>query len=164
MDALRYAVRARWALATTLLQRGRAREALAELNVAAEPIPRLLAFEPEDEAARRLDRIVLTARAQALAMSGDLEEGVRLLRAQIASREALHRSAPDVADYARAYAISLAMLGDLYVDNGRNREACPVYAQSRALFEGLAAREVLSQQDRASALRMVLERQAQACS
>ncbi len=163
MNALRYAVRARWALATTLLQRGRAREALAELNIAAEPIPRLLAFEPSDEAARRLDRIVLTARAQALAMSGNLPEGVRLLRAQIASREALHRASPDVADYARAYAISLAMLADLYADNASNREACPLYAQSRTLFEDLAARGALSEQDRASALRMVLERQAQVC-
>jgi serine/threonine-protein kinase len=163
MSALRYAVRARWALATTLLQRGRAREALAELNVAAEPIPRLLAFEPADEASRRLDRIVLTARAQALAMSGNLEEGVRLLRTQIASREALHRGSPQVADYARAYAISLAMLADLYADNRRSREACPLYAQSRALFENLASRGVLSEQDRASALRMVLERQAQTC-
>jgi len=163
MSALRYAVRARWALATTLLQRGRAREALAELNVAAEPIPRLLAFEPADEASRRLDRIVLTARAQALAMSGNLEEGVRLLRTQIASREALHRGSPQVADYARAYAISLAMLADLYADNRRSHEACPLYAQSRALFENLASRGVLSEQDRASALRMVLERQAQTC-
>lgn len=163
MSALRYAVRARWALATTLLQRGRAREALAELNVAAEPIPRLLAFEPADEASRRLDRIVLTARAQALAMSGNLEEGVRLLRTQIASREALHRGSPQVADYARAYAISLAMLADLYADNRRSRDACPLYAQSRALFENLASRGVLSEQDRASALRMVLERQAQTC-
>lgn len=163
MSALRYAVRARWALATTLLQRGKAREALAELNIAAEPIPRLLAFEPADEASRRLDRIVLTARAQALAMSGNLEEGVRLLRTQIASREALHRASPAVADYARAYAISLAMLGDLYADNARNQEACPVYAQSRALFEALAERGALSGQDRTSALRMVLERQAQAC-
>ena len=163
MSALRYAVRARWALATTLLQRGRAREALAELNVAAEPIPRLLAFEPADEASRRLDRIVLTARAQVLAMSGNLEEGVRLLRTQIASREALHRGSPQVADYARAYAISLAMLADLYAANRRSREACPLYAQSRALFENLASRGVLSEQDRASALRMVLERQAQTC-
>lgn len=163
MNALRYAVRARWALATTLLQAARPREALAELNIAAQPIPRLLAFEPADEAARRLDRIVLTARAQALAMSGALEEGVGLMRTQIASREALHRASPQVADYARAYAISLAMLADLYADNSRNREACPLYAQARALFEDLAARGVLSEQDRANALRMVMERQAQAC-
>ena len=164
MNALRYAVRARWALGTTLLQAGRPREALAELNIAAQPIAGLLAFEPADEAARRLDRIVLTARAQALAMSGALEEGVRLMRAQVLSRQALHRASPQVADYARAYAISLAMLADLNADNGRGAEACPLYAQSRALFEDLAARGVLSEQDRANSLRMVLERQSQACS
>ncbi len=163
MNALRYAVRARWALGTTLLQAGRPREALAELNVAAAPIPRILAFEPADEAARRLDRIVLTARAQALAMSGALEEGVRLLRTQIAARRTLYESAPQVAYNARAYAISLTMLADLYADNARYAEACPYYAQSRSLFENLAARGVLSEQDRANSMRMVLERQAQVC-
>lgn len=163
MNALRYAVRARWALGTTLLQAGRPREALAELNVAAEPIPRILAFEPADEAARRLDRIVLTARAQALAMSGALEEGVRLMRTQIAARQALYEGAPQVAYNARAYAISLTMLADLYADNTRYAEACPYYARARSLFEGLDARGVLSEQDRANSMRMVLERQAQVC-
>lgn len=163
MNAQRYAVRARWALATTLLQRGRPREALAELNIAAAPIPDLLAFEPADEAARRLDRYVLTARAQALAMSGELEEGVRLLRTQISARRALHQREPQVADYERGYAISLAMLADLYADNGRVAEACPIYAQSRGLLEGLDRRGLLSAQDRGNALRMIVERQA-ACA
>ncbi len=163
MNAQRYAVRARWALATTLLQRGRPREALAELNIAAAPIPDLLAFEPADEAARRLDRYVLTARAQALAMSGELEEGVRLLRTQISARRALHQREPQVADYERGYAISLAMLADLYADNGGVAEACPIYAQSRGLLEGLDRRGLLSAQDRGNALRMIVERQA-ACA
>lgn len=163
MNAQRYAVRARWALATTLLQRGRPREALAELNIAAAPIPDLLAFESADEAARRLDRYVLTARAQALAMSGELEEGVRLLRTQISARRALHQREPQVADYERGYAISLAMLADLYADNGRVAEACPIYAQSRGLLEGLDRRGLLSAQDRGNALRMIVERQA-ACT
>ena len=162
MNAQRYAVRARWALATTLLQRGRPREALAELNVAAAPLPGILAFEPADEAARRLDRYVLTARAQALAMSGELAEGVRLLQTQIAARRALHQREPEVADYARGYAISLAMLGDLYADNRRVAESCPLYAEARQMLEALDARGLLSAQDRDNALRMIVERQTTA--
>lgn len=163
MEALRYSVRARWALATTLLQRNRPREALTELNAAAERAPELLAFEPADDATRRMDRIVLAARAQALAMSGNLGEGVRLLRAQVETREALYRQSPQVGDYARSYAITLAMLADLYADHSRAREACPLYAEARGVFSDLETRGLLSEQDRSSAVRMISERQTTHC-
>ena len=150
-------------MATTLLQRNRPREALTELNAAAARVPELLAFEPADDAARRMDRIVLAARAQALAMSGNLAEGVRLLRAQIQTREALYRQSPQVGDYARSYAITLAMLADLYADHDRAREACPLYEEARGVFGDLEARGLLSEQDRSSAVRMISERQTTHC-
>jgi serine/threonine-protein kinase len=163
MEAFRNAIRARWALGTTLLARGRAISALAELDEAARQTPVLIAFEPDDEAAQRLQRAVLAARAQSLALAGRFAEGVRLLRAQTLERGALYRASQGEAASTRAYAISLAMLADLYADNDRAGQACPLYADARELWQALHARDQLSPQDRDSALRMVAERLERHC-
>lgn len=163
MEALRNAIRARWALGTTLLARERFADALTQLEEAARMMPALLAFEPADQGAHRLHRIVLTAHAQTLASSGRLEEGLSLLRAQVAERAAWHRAAPHEAERARGYAVSLAMLADLYADNGRAQQACARYAQADALFASLDARGQLSPQDRQNAWRMIRERQSRHC-
>lgn len=161
---LRGVIRARWALATAMLQQDRPNDALRELDIAAAEIPRLLRFEPADEAAQRSERIVLTARAQALAMSGRFEEGVAIVRRQVEARGRLYQANPQVSDNARGYAISLAMLADLYADHAREAQACPLYAQSRALMDALAQAGRLSEQDRNNALRMVVERQQRHCA
>jgi|CXWL01.1.fsa_nt_gi serine/threonine-protein kinase len=163
MEALRNAVRARWALGTTLLQRERHREGLAILDIAASQIPTLLSFEPADEGAQRLERIVLTARAQALAMNGRFVEGERLLRSNVQGRRALYRAAPDQAERARAYAISLAMLADLFADRRQGARACPLYDEAAGVFGELERRGQLARLDRESAVRMINERRADTC-
>ncbi|MBL8542249.1 MAG: serine/threonine protein kinase [Hyphomonadaceae bacterium] len=164
MEALRNAIRAQWALGTTLLARDRGRAGLAALEGAARRLPELLRHEPDDEASHRLYRVVLTARAQGLAMTGRFGEGVALLRAQVAEREALYRSAPGEAARARAYAISLAMLGDLHADNGLERASCPYYSRAEALFRTLERAGQLTPQDRGSALSMIIDRRSRHCS
>lgn len=164
MLVLRGVIRARWALATAMLQQNRPDDALRELDIAAAEIPRLLSFEPADEAAQRSERIVLTAQAQALAMSGRFEAGVAVIRRQVEARARLYQENPQVSDNARGYAITLAMLADLYADHAREAEACPLYTQSRALMDALAQGGRLSEQDRNNALRMVMERQQRHCT
>jgi eukaryotic-like serine/threonine-protein kinase len=163
MEGLRNAVRARWALGTTLLQRERHREGLAELDHAASQVPALLSFEPADEGAQRLERVVLTARAQALALNGRFVEGARLLRANVERRRELYRAAPEQAEHARAYAISLAMLADLFADRRQGVRACPLYAEAAAVFGELERRGQLARLDRETALHMINERRAGTC-
>lgn len=163
MLGLRIAIEARWALGATLLGINRPRDALAELDAAAAMVPTLLDFQPDDEGARRTHKIVLAARAQALAMSGRFPEGVALLREQLKfATDQAQRPGSQPSDQ-RSLAVTLAMLGDLYADNKRNKEACAIYAQADDIFKQLAARNQVSQLDRDSAIRMIHERQATHC-
>lgn len=160
----RMAIEAHWALGTTLAGlKGRVKDGLAELDRAAELLPGLLAFQPDDEGAVRTQRIVLAARAQLLAMAGRFSEGVALLRREVDVR-AREAAAPDARpELVRAHAVTLAMLADLYADNGAAREACPLYAQVEGVFAGLEKRGLLSQLDRDQALKMARERRTEVC-
>ena len=159
----RMAIEAHWALGTVLLSTNRPKEALASFDRAAVLVPELLRYQPDDDGAARTERIVLTARAQALAMSGRFDEGVALLREQVERREALYHEKGQEAEFARSYAIGLNMLGDLYADNNRVRDACPLYLQSEQVFMDLEKRNALTQLDRDNALKMARERLAKHC-
>lgn len=163
MLGLRIAIEARWGLGATLLGMNRAKAALVELDAASVMVPALLEFQPDDEGARRTQKIVLAARAQALAMSGRFKEGVALLRDQLRfATDQAERPGAQPSDQ-RSLAVTLAMLADLYADNRSNREACPLYAQADTIFAALEKTGQLSQLDRDSAIRMIHERQAKHC-
>jgi hypothetical protein len=163
MLGLRIAIEARWALGVTLLGINRAMPALVEMDVASAMVPALLQFQPDDEGARRTQKIVLAARAQALAMSGRFKEGVALLRQQLKlATEQAERPGAQPSDQ-RSLAVTLAMLADLYADNKSNRQACPLYARADDIFAALDKAGQLSQLDRDSAIRMIHERQAKHC-
>jgi len=160
---LRLAVEARWALGVTYLGINRPRDGLAQLDAASALMPNLLAFQPDDDGARRMQHVVLSARAQALAMSGRFREGVAILNEQVNASAELMRASGSLPGHVRSHAITLAMLADLYADNRMNAEACPLYARSQALFADLEKQGQLSQLDRDSSLRMIGERQAAHC-
>ena len=160
----RMVIEAHWALGTTLLGVGdRAAEAVAELDRAAGLLPGLLAFEPDDEGAIRTERIVLAARAQALATAGRFEEGVALLRGQLDINTRAAEAPGARPELLRSQGVTLAMLADLYADNGAVREACPLYAKAVAVFTGLDQRGLLSQLDRDVSFKMVRQRQETLC-
>ena len=160
----RMAIEAHWALGTTLLGlEGRANDAVAELDKAAALLPTLLAFQPDDEGAIRTQRIVLAARAQALATAGRFSEGVALLRKQVDDSTRAAETPGARPELIRSQAVTLAMLADLYFENGIAREACPLYAKVDAIFTRLESRGLLSQLDRDTSLKMSRERQAQLC-
>lgn len=163
MLGVRIAIEARWALGVTLLGVNQPKAALAELDLATRMVPALLAFQPDDEGARRTQQIVLAARAQALAMSGRFPEGIALLRQQLkaASEQASRPSAQP--SEKRSLAVTFAMLADLYADNNAPGQACPLYAQSDAIFTALDTTGQLSKMDRDNSFRMIHERQAKHC-
>lgn len=163
MLGVRMAIEARWGLGVALLGINRPAAALVELDVASAMVPALLEFQPDDEGARRTQKIVLAARAQALAMSGRFPEGVALLRQQLKVATDLAKlPGAQPADH-RSLAVTIAMLADLYADNKLEREACHLYAQADGIFVDLEKGGQLSQLDRDSAIRMIHERQAKHC-
>ncbi|HVY89239.1 MAG TPA: serine/threonine-protein kinase [Hyphomonadaceae bacterium] len=163
MQARRIAIEAHWALGTTLLELNRPQDGLAELDAADSLVPMLLQYQPDDEGAARVARTVRAARAQALAMSGRFDEGVKLLKTEVATREAIYRAKPNQGDPARSYVVSLAMLADLYADHGHAKDACPIYTQADGILSELDKKGVLSQLDRDSTRKMINDQQAKHC-
>lgn len=161
MLAMRLAIEAHWGLGSTLLGLDRAKEGLVEMQAAAALVPKLIAYQPDDIGAQRTERVVYSALAQALAMSGRFEEGVTLLKDEVVRSEGFYSAPGATPEHERSYAIRLAMLADLYADNHVARDACPLYARADAIFVDLDRRGILTQLDRENAQRMVHERQAE---
>jgi hypothetical protein len=161
MLALRLTIEAHWALGSTLLGIERPKDGLAQMQAAAALVPTLINYQSEDAGAQRTQRIVYSALAQALAMSGRFNEGVDLLRAELARSEEQVRKTGSRPDQLRSYGVTLAMLADLYADNNMADEACPIYQTAEQVWIDLDKREALTQLDRDNAQRMVRERQAQ---
>jgi len=157
----RLAIEAHWGLGATLLGLNRPKDGLREMQAAAALMPTLLQYQPEDTGAQRTQRIVHSALAQALAMSGRFDEGVALLREELAKSEELVRQTSSRPEQVRSYGVTLAMLADLYADNNIAKEACPIYAKAEQVWIELDKRGVLTQLDRDNAQKMVRERQAQ---
>ncbi|MBK8838372.1 MAG: serine/threonine protein kinase [Hyphomonadaceae bacterium] len=157
----RMAIEAHWALGATLLGVDRAKDGLAQMQAAAALVPTLLQYQPEDAGAQRTQRIVYTALAQALAMSGRFDEGVTLLREEVAKSEEQVRKTNSRPEQVRSYGVTLAMLADLFADNGIAKEACPIYAKAERVWLDLDKRGVLTQLDRDNAQKMVRDRQQQ---
>lgn len=147
MAARRHVIVARWNLGTTYLGEEKAQAALRELNAAAELLPPLVEFEPTDDNAIRTENVLLLARAQAIVATGKIEEGLASVQVQVDRRRLRHEANPDVSEYTRSYAITLAAKADLLAQNKRVAEACPVYAEANALFEDLQRRNRVSSFD-----------------
>lgn len=164
MLGVRLAIEAHWALGSTLLGLNRAKDGLAEMDAASALVPVLLNFQPDDEGARRTQSIVLSARAQALAMAGRFKEGVALLRKQVDLNAEADAQSKGLPAYRRSHGVTLAMLADLYDDNGVTSESCRLYAEAAAIFADLEKRGVLSQLDRDNSQKMISDRQTKSCS
>ncbi len=157
--AQRLAIEAHWARGSTLLGIERPQEGLREMQAAAALVPTLITYQPEDTGAQRTQRIVYSALAQALAMSGRFNEGVSLLQDELAKNEEQVRKTGSRPEQVRSYGVTLAMLADLYADNKMAKEACPIYAKAEQVWLDLDKRGVLTQLDRDNAQQMVLDRQ-----
>ncbi len=132
---LRALATVRWALGVTLVTNGKSKDALPILEAGVADAERLVAFDASDQDARRTLRIVQIAQAQALAGLHRFGESIDQFRTLIAERRAIWQAAPDHAEAARDYAISLSAVADVEADAGRKPEACADYARSLAVFD-----------------------------
>ncbi|HEX8232517.1 MAG TPA: serine/threonine-protein kinase [Caulobacteraceae bacterium] len=154
--------RAGWALGTTLLSLNRAAEALPLLEAADRRAQALVAFDPEDEQARRTFAIVRQARAQALALLRRYDEALPLLVARADElREAL-RLHPSF-QIERDYAIALASVADAHADARRAGPACRAYADAMQVWDDLRRKKQLTRLDQDYAIRLIRERTRTLC-
>lgn len=159
---LRAVSRAGWALGTTLLSLDRAREALHLLETADREAESLVAFDPEDEQARRTLVIVRHGRAQALAGVGRYDEALPLLRARAdALRESLRRRPNFQTE--RDYALAIASLADVYADAKRTGPACRAYAEAMGVWKHLERSKRLTRLDQDYSIRLIRERTTTLC-
>lgn len=161
-ETLRQAARARWSLATSYLSAREVKPALVELGKARELVAELVAREPADEQGVKLQGIIVTAQAQALAMSGQFDAGVKTLEVEVQRRRQLYLSNVERSDFARNYAVTLGMLADLNLDHGRRDVACHHLANAMNIFEELRAKNRLAEQDETGAIRLLRESQRRA--
>ena len=94
-------------------------------------------------------------------MSGRFDEGVVLLREELAKSEEQVRKTNSRPEQVRSYGVTFAMLADLYADNNLAKEACPIYAKAEQVWLDLEKRGVLTQLDRDNSQKMIRERQQQ---
>ena len=120
--------------------------------------------DPADADARRLSRVVENARAQALAQSGHVDLGVRLLEAGVAKRQAAADASPSEAALARDYFIAVKSLGDVEVDFGRLAAGCATYARAYALMAALRRSGRLAGMDEHDAIADLERRNSRHCA
>lgn len=130
--------RALWNLGTAYADRkdhGRATAALATAYPLAQ---RAAAFDPRDRSTVRGARVVRTAYGQTLALSGRLDEGLAILRRELAADKAAFRAKPRSVEAARDYAYTMTVFGEAYAANGRLHEACAADRRALGLYDDLA--------------------------
>lgn len=155
--------RARWALATTLVENGGAPEALTLIEQASASIRSIVDADPADEDARRMLRITENARGQALAANGRVAEGIALFAASVAERKALWEARPTEVMRLRDYMVAVKALGDLETASGRQLQGCRTYKQARMLLEQLERRKRLTGQDASDTLVDLNRREQRFC-
>lgn len=156
------AARAEWALGSTLVGLERAGEALPILERGLARARANVAFDPQDEEARRLVRTLAAAHAQALSGVGRHDEAIALVLAQVAEREALVRTVRTV-ESERDLAVLLGSLGETYQDAGRRSDACAAYRRNAGALTAMADGGRLSGMDRDYTLRLAREGVAANC-
>jgi hypothetical protein len=130
--------RARWALGSTLLSMQKDAEALGILSADADDLKAMVAFDADDlEAARQLQVVVLD-QAEALTDVKRVDEGVALMKANIADRRRWLARYPGEPRRLRDLAIGIEQLGDIETRNGRVAEGCAAYVEFHALVARLA--------------------------
>jgi eukaryotic-like serine/threonine-protein kinase len=121
--------RSRWTLGSTLLSNGKKAEALSLLERGRREWLAIIAFDPDDQESPRSLRILEEARADALAETGRVDEGIAIQRALLAERKALYETRKTETRSLREWVISIKALGDMQVTHGRIAQGCATYRE-----------------------------------
>lgn len=158
VEISRSLARARWALGTTLLDVGRAADALPLTHAAMATAQKLVARDADDNDARRLQSITELAYAQALAAKGATGDALNEFAAIIERRRLVAVAQPRDVSLTRAYAIALFARGDVYSDARQSLNACRDYHAGFETFKRLKDEGLLTQLDNDYALKQAKQR------
>lgn len=156
--------RSRWALGSTLLEVGGAKEALPLLETGVVESQAIADAELADVDAARALGIMIATRAQALSFLGRNAEAIEGLEDVVARRRALAARYPDEVMRKRDVAVSLSMLADVEAGAGRMASACARYGEVEGIFAALRKMGRATALDDDSTLKMVRESRAKRCS
>ncbi len=144
---VRRLMRAKWALATTIVDNGSPGEALRLIEQSSVIGQNIVASDPEDQDAQRMLRISENARGQVLAANGRIDEGIGLFKANVAERRSLWESRPGDAMRLRDYMVAVKALGDMQTTFGQKYEGCQSYLRASSLIAELERRGRLTGMD-----------------
>lgn len=160
----RIVARAQWALGSSLIGNGGDEEAVRLLSAAATRARVIANADPADADARRMYRIVETARGQALAAVGRLDEGIAIFSTQLKEREVQWRAKPTEAIRLRDYVSAMKSLADIETDHGRVAQGCARYEEMQALVAQMEASKRLTGLDVKETVADAKRRQSKRCT
>jgi serine/threonine protein kinase len=143
---------------------GDAKRGLTYLEQAVREGQSSVAFQPDDDDAKRSLYVDELGRAQAMVKVGQADEGIRQMQDLTAQRKALWDSRPLELRRMRDYGLALDTLADLQVQGHQYVTACVSYANSRKIFEQIAKQGQISAADRDNTLGDIIQAQKKYCT
>lgn len=153
---------AQWDVGSTLLELGRASEALVVLEAGIRTIDALSEFDTRDDEAARMRNILRDNRAQALSALGRRREAVAAYDAGAERWRAMWLNDPNPVR-ARDYAIALDVDGGIHAQAGDLWRACQLYEQAGRVLAALKASSGLTDFDAASTLDQIAQHRRRDC-
>lgn len=152
-----------WSLGSSLPDGGEPREAVPILDRSSAEMRRAVAFDADDDDAKRGLNISEHARGSALIANGYLAEGFALISAMTADRKAIWLARPNEERRLRDYAIDVEALADLQGNHRRYSAACPNWREALRLYAIITTAGHLSAQDHANDIVPMLKNVSQHC-
>ena len=142
--------RQQWNVGTTLIDAGRAAEALPMLKESRDGWKAMARADPEDGAVASWVRIAELAYGQALLAAGQVEPAIAELSGSLAGRREWLADKPDNAERQRALIIGLQTLADALGVAGRRAEACALLGEATGMVQRMTKAGSFTQLDRDS--------------
>ncbi len=142
--------REQWNVGTTLIDLGRAAEALPMLKSSRDGWLAMASADPEDGSVASWVRTARLAYGQALAAAGQTGPAIAELSASLADRRRWLAGKPDNAERQRALLVGLNALADVFGEAGRRAEACVLYDEAGGVIDRMVGAGSFTQLDRDS--------------
>ncbi|CAN5187595.1 hypothetical protein BH11PSE2_BH11PSE2_17600 [soil metagenome] len=123
-------------IASTLNEMSRRPESLAWIDKGVEAVTRMRAFE-DSPRARHVENMVRLQRAVTLSEMHRYDEAIAEARTNMDARKARAAAAPKDYEAARAVAVGLRPVGEIYWDAGRRPESCAIFREARDVWQSL---------------------------